>query len=79
MPYVTYMSERREKFVDLAEKRVNKTIKQIQLIGNLSNKSAYEYYHTDIEAIFLELEKEIEAARAKFKPLKKKSSRFSLR
>lgn len=73
------MSERREKFVELAEKRVNKTIKQIQLIGNLSNKSAYEYYDADIEAIFDELEKEIHTARAKFKPSKKKSGRFSLR
>ena len=73
------MSERREKFVNLAEKRVNKTIKQIQLIGNLSNKSAYEYYDTDIEAIFKELEKEISTARAKFKPSKKKSGGFSLR
>ena len=73
------MTERREKFVNLAEKRVNKTIKQIQLIGNLSNKSAYEYYDTDIEAIFKELEKEIRTARSKFKPSKKKSGGFRLR
>lgn len=77
--YIVNMSERREKFVRLAENRVNRTIKEINLIGNLSNKSAYEYYATDIEAIFEELEKELKAAKAKFKPSKKKTDRFSLR
>ena len=32
-----------EKFKALAEKRVNNAIKQLQLIGNLSNTSSYEY------------------------------------
>ena len=73
------MTERREKFIELAEKRVNKTIKQIQLIGNLSNKSAYEYYDSDIKAVFDELEKEISTAKARFKPSKKKTGGFSLR
>jgi hypothetical protein len=31
------------KFVELANKRVNKALKDIQLIGNLSNRQNYEY------------------------------------
>ena len=33
----------RERFVDLAQKRVNKTVNDIRLIGNLSNKTNYSY------------------------------------
>ena len=33
----------REKFVELAEKRVSKTLRDLQLIGNLSNRSNYQY------------------------------------
>ncbi|MGI2026567.1 hypothetical protein [Endozoicomonas acroporae] len=34
---------RNEKFVELAEIRVSKTLRQIAMIGNLSDKSKYEY------------------------------------
>ena len=46
------MSEtKREKFVRLAENRVNNALKQIQLIGNLSNTNAYDYDKDDIDLI----------------------------
>jgi hypothetical protein len=56
----------REKFVDLAEKRVNKAIKDIQLIGNLSNRSNYKYEEEDVRAIFTALERELKRARERF-------------
>ena len=34
---------RREKFVDLAKGRVNGAIKELRLIGNLSNRGNYVY------------------------------------
>ena len=48
-------SKSREKFVELAEKRVTKTLKDIRLIGNLSNKSNYSYSHEDVKKIYLTL------------------------
>ena len=57
---------RREKFVTLAEKRVKKTLHNIKLIGNLSNKSAYEYSESDITQIFKALQKELDIAKARF-------------
>ena len=33
------MSKNRDKFVELAEKRVTRALKDIRLIGNLSNKT----------------------------------------
>ena len=56
-----------EKFKNLAEKRVNGAMKQIQLIGNLANPSSYEYEEAQVSKIFKTLRKELESAELKFK------------
>ncbi len=61
------MRDKRQKFVDLAESRVTKTIKDIRLIGNLSNRSAYSYSDEDIRKIFRMLHKELEISKSRFK------------
>ncbi len=60
------MRDKRQKFIDLAESRVTRTIKDIHLIGNLSNKSAYSYSEDDIRKIFRALQKEIDTAKFRF-------------
>jgi hypothetical protein len=60
------MRNRRQKFVDLAEARVNKTLKNLHLIGNLSNRSAYEYSEADIRKIFARLQQGLDAAKGRF-------------
>lgn len=60
------MSNKREKFVELAEARVNRTIKDLQLIGNLSNRAAYEFTEADIKRMFSAIQKAADAARARF-------------
>ncbi len=60
------MRDKRKKFVELAEARVNKTIKNIRLIGNLSNKSFYEYSKDDVSRIFRTLQKELDAAKSRY-------------
>jgi hypothetical protein len=60
------MRNKREKFVELAEARVNKALKDVQLIGNLSNRSAYEFTESDVRKIFGALQKGLEAAKSKF-------------
>ena len=61
------MSWKKEKFKELAEKRVNNAMKNIQLIGNLSNTRAYEYNDEDVKKIFKTLREEISIAESKFK------------
>ena len=63
---------KREKFVRLATGRVNKAIKEIQLIGNLSNRTYYEYSNADIEKIFGELREQLRISREKFNTAEKK-------
>ena len=60
------MRDKRAKFVELANKRVNKAIAQLRLVGNLSNKSAYEFTDEDTRKIVKALQKEVEAIKAKF-------------
>lgn len=60
------MRDKRAKFVELANKRVNKAIAQLRLVGNLSNKSAYEFTDEDAKKIVKVLQKEVETLKAKF-------------
>lgn len=60
------MGAKRDKFVELAEARVNRTIKDIRLIGNLSNRSAYEFTEEDIRQMFRALQKELDSAKSRF-------------
>ena len=56
----------REKFVRLANRRVNKAIKDLQLIGNLANKSNYDYTEEDVRQIFQALRAELKRAEERF-------------
>lgn len=51
---------KREKFVELATNRVNRAIKDLRLIGNLSNKAAYEYSDDDVKKITRSLQRELD-------------------
>jgi hypothetical protein len=56
----------RKKFVELAEKRVERTLKDIKLIGNLSNKSNYVYSDADVKKIYSALKKALDEMKLKF-------------
>lgn len=60
------MSAKRIKFVKLAEARVNRAIQDMRLIGNLSNRNAYEFDDDDVRKIFRALQKAFDAAKLKF-------------
>jgi hypothetical protein len=60
------MSANRDKFVELAEKRTIKAIKSIRLIGNLSNKSNYNYTESDVKKIVNALENELKNLKRRF-------------
>jgi len=64
----------RAKFVNLAKKRVSRALKDIQLIGNLSNRSNYDYTENDVAKIIKALTDEVSACRKKFEIAAKKQS-----
>ncbi len=57
---------KRQKFIRLAESRVNSTIKEINLIGNLANKSNYDYSKEDIDKILKTLKRSVSDLESKF-------------
>jgi hypothetical protein len=56
----------RQKFVELAEKRVTRTLRDIRLVGNLSNRSNYKYTDDDVRKIYKALRDALEEMKARF-------------
>jgi len=62
-----FMRDKRAKFVELANNRVNRTIKDLRLIGNLSNRASYEYTDEDAKKIIRALQREIDDLKLRFR------------
>ena len=60
------MRDKRRKFIQLAEARVTRAIGQLRLVGNLSNRSAYDFSEDDVRKIFRALQKELDTAKSRF-------------
>lgn len=70
----------RGKFVQLASRRVSRALNDIRLIGNLSNRSNYDYTDEDVAKIFRALSEEVSTCRKKFEAASKRQAkpRFEL-
>ena len=69
---------RHARFKRLAEARTDKVLDMLDLIGNLSNKSFYEYTDVEIKSIFDAIEKSVKENKDKFNKKKKHKRRFTL-
>lgn len=72
------MTPERARFVKLATQRVNKAIKHIRLIGNLSNEANYVYTQDDVQRLFKALDTGLKASRRKFREANKPALKFKL-
>ena len=72
------MSAKRENFIRLAEGRVTRAIDSIRVIGNLSNRSNYEYTEEDSKRIIDALQREINELKVQFKPKTNAKKGFKL-
>jgi hypothetical protein len=73
------MSKKNEKFRDLATKRVNRVVHDLELVGNLSNRSAYEYSDQEVRLILRAIDDSVTELKRRFRaPGDKKSMPFSL-
>ncbi len=68
---------KREKFIRLAENRVNNVLKGIELLGNLSNSSNYDYTKEDLEKIIKTLKSAVSDLEKNYN-CTEKSKRFKL-
>ena len=58
-------SEKRDKFVRLAENRTVNAIKAIRVIAKLGNKNAYQFDDSDVNKIVKALNREIDSLKAR--------------
>lgn len=58
--------DKSSKFVELANKRVNRAIKDIQLVGNLANRTNYEYSEEQAKKILKALQQEVDVLKQAF-------------
>ena len=73
----TEKKSKRDRFVDVAERRTIRVIKDVQLLARCAIRSSYEYGPEDIERIFGAIDEELARARAAF--TKERGVNFSLR
>lgn len=70
--------DKQQKFVKLANNRVNKAIKSIQLVSNLSNKQNYEYSDEQAQKIIRAIQSEVELMKDGFQKNKSTGNKFQL-
>lgn len=67
---------RRERFLRVAQRRTREILHKIHLLGNCSNRSAYEFTDEEVGKIFDAIEEELRVAQSRFG--RKKSVDFHL-
>ena len=77
--YMESNNKRRLKFEELAEKRVNDLIKKMKLLGNLSNRSNYDYTDEHVKQILSVVREEFKELERKFTTTQAGRERFTFR
>ncbi len=62
----TNIGQKKERFKRLATQRTNAVLKKLKVLGNCSNRSAYDYSEEEINKIFSEIERTIKGTKAQF-------------
>lgn len=70
--------DKRAKFIELANKRVNRAIKDLRLVGNLANANNYAYTDDQVKKILNALKKELENVRKNFEGAGNRTDDFTL-
>lgn len=71
-------SDKREKFVRLAEGRTQAALNALRKIGNLSNQRAYDYNEADIKKIVRVLKDAVNEIERKFSSSGDQQDKFKL-
>jgi hypothetical protein len=71
-------SEKRKKFVQLAESRTQSALEAIRKLGNLSNRRAYEFAETDVRKITKALREAVADLEKRFESTTESTRHFKL-
>ncbi|MBM3563555.1 MAG: hypothetical protein FJX48_10525 [Alphaproteobacteria bacterium] len=70
--------KKRRKFRELAEKRTNKALEAIRLIGNLSNRQTYAFEDAEVRKIIKTLKDAVSDIEARFEKSDRSRGEFKL-
>ena len=71
-------SLKRDRFVRIAERRVNQVLEALDRLENCSNVHNYEYQDADVRKIFAELDRRLKEVKQSFSDSPKAKDRFRL-
>lgn len=71
-------TNKRERFLEVAETRTNNILEKIRILGNCSNRQLYEYTSEEINRIFNTINQELEKTKIRFKTSEIRRKRFKL-
>lgn len=77
-PVLTEAKTPRRRWMEMSTKRVTSALNALRLVGNMGNRSSYEYRESEVEAVFHELETALAEAREKFAEKKTGARTFSM-
>lgn len=66
-PKIYTPEENKKRFKKVAERRVNKLLNDLRLLGNTSNRSLYKYEEAEVEIIFKTINEALTETRGKFR------------
>ena len=73
------MNEKEDRFIRVAEKRVNYILWQLDHLSRCANRKNYSYTEEDVAKIFNAIEKRLTETREKFSQIGGASREFTLR
>ena len=72
------METKRDRFVRIAERRVNKILVDLESLGKCANRRNYQYTDSQVRKIFGEIEKKLKETKALYRTTRNSSNRFRL-
>jgi len=67
-PATGKVKSKRERFEEIVPKRMRDILRKLEILGNCSNRSGYEYTQKDIDKMFTAIEDKTKKVRAMFLP-----------
>ncbi len=69
---------KRERFIRVAEKRVNNILDNLDMLGKCANKRNYGYSDQDVKKIFKEIDKKIREVKFLFEGIEENRKKFKI-
>ena len=69
---------KRDRFVRIAERRVNRILDNLDSLGKCANRRNYQYTDADVRKIFGDIEKKVKDIKALYRTSRNSSNRFRL-